>query len=176
MIVNTFRILIVHAHAAETIHHSEVSLKMVAPGAGFRSGTFYRPKNKWRPKKNELVFSPKVCDDQKKGLCRPIRGFSVSKEKNNKWCHPKLVTPAPLATPLPPLSALFRFQTTVFLDPLHFYQKNRIPEWLFICPSIWPHKCLRYQWSLCPLPICSASILYQFLFFFLLASRRSTFF
>ena len=46
MIVNTFRILIVHAHAAETIHHSEVSLKMVAPGAGFRSGTFYRPKNR----------------------------------------------------------------------------------------------------------------------------------
>ena len=48
---------------------------------------------------NELVFSSKVCDDQKKkkkkkGLCLPSSGFSVSKEKNkNKWCHPKMVTP-----------------------------------------------------------------------------------
>ena len=54
---------------------------------------------------NELVFSPKVCDDQKKALCLPISGFLVSKEKN-KWCHPKMVTPgagrSPLTTPLGP--------------------------------------------------------------------------
>ena len=43
---------------------------MVAPGAGFRGDTLYRPKDIWRPRKsslqNELIFSPKVCDDQKK--------------------------------------------------------------------------------------------------------------
>ena len=63
---------------------------------------------------NELVFSPKVCDDQKKkGLCLPISGFSVSKEKKQKQMvshqngdtrggpppHPT-PTPYPLATPL----------------------------------------------------------------------------
>ena len=63
------------------------SLRMVAPGAGFRVGTLYRPKNSLKTKKkrssvqNELVFSPKVCDDQKRGLCLPISGFSVSKKQ-----------------------------------------------------------------------------------------------
>ena len=58
---------------------TEALLRMVAPGAGFRGGTLYRQKigeNQKKKKKkekrkrsslqNELVFGPKVCDDQKK--------------------------------------------------------------------------------------------------------------
>ena len=92
---------------------------MVAPGAGFRGDTLYRPNNWQRPKKrsslqNELVFSRKVCDDQKtnkKGLCLPISGFSVSKEKKTQMVSPQNgdtgggpppppPPPPPLATPL----------------------------------------------------------------------------
>ena len=52
---------------------------------------------------NALVFSPQVCNDQKKGLRLPISGFSVSKQKiETKWCHPKMVTPG--AAPPPPIS------------------------------------------------------------------------
>ena len=47
---------------------------MVARWAGFRGGTLFRSKNRCRPKKklkrsslqNEWVFSPKVCEDQKR--------------------------------------------------------------------------------------------------------------
>ena len=38
---------------------------------------------------NDLVFSPKACDDQKKGLCLPISGFSVSKEKKTQMVSPQ---------------------------------------------------------------------------------------
>ena len=85
----------------------EASLRMVAPGAGFRGGTLYRPKYRWRAKrkcfrcKTSWFSVRKYVMTKKKGLCLPISGFSVSKQKKPKWCHPKMVTPAPpLATPL----------------------------------------------------------------------------
>ena len=83
----------------------EASLKMVALGAGFVAAPFIGQnigedqKKKRTLLQNELVFSPKaayVMTKKKKGLCLPISGFSVSKEKNknkSKWCHPKMVTP-----------------------------------------------------------------------------------
>ena len=87
----------------------EASLRMVAPGAGIRGGTLHRPKYRWRPKKkvfaargvgfqSESTWWPKKKKKKKrkKGLCLPNSGFSVSKEKKNKknkWCHPKMVTP-----------------------------------------------------------------------------------
>ena len=37
---------------------------------------------------NQLVFSPKACD-QKKGLCLPISGFLVSKEKKQQMVSPQ---------------------------------------------------------------------------------------
>ena len=45
----------------------------------------------------ELVLSPKVCDDQnKKVFAYQLVGFwSQKKKQKNKWCHPKMVTPAP---------------------------------------------------------------------------------
>ena len=68
---------------------------MVAPGAGFRGGTLYRPKYRGRPKKkrsslqNELVFSPKVCDDKKKVFTYQSVGFRSQKKQTNdvtsKW-------------------------------------------------------------------------------------------
>ena len=71
--------------------HGPRELRGVAKalGAGFRGGTLYRPKNRWRPKKkkrsslqNEFVFSSQVCNDPpKKGLRLPISGFSVSKKQ-----------------------------------------------------------------------------------------------
>ena len=74
----------------------EASLRMVAPGAGFRGGTLYRPKKgedqqkKRSSLQNELVFSPKVCDDQKeKGFCLPISGLSVSKKTKTNGVTPK---------------------------------------------------------------------------------------
>ena len=43
---------------------------------------------------NELVFSPKVCDDQKKKVfAYQSVGFWSPKKKEPKWCHPKMVTP-----------------------------------------------------------------------------------
>ena len=51
--------------------NSEALLRMVAPGAGFRDGTLFRTKNRWRPKKrsplqNKWVFGPKVYVKTKK--------------------------------------------------------------------------------------------------------------
>ena len=76
---------------------------MVAPFIGQNIGE--DQKKKRSSLQNEFVFSPKVCDLKKKGLCLPISGFSVSKEKKNKWCHPKMVTPGagrPHPPPPPP--------------------------------------------------------------------------
>ena len=77
----------------------EAFLRMVAPGVGFR---FYRPKNRWRPKKECLRcktnwFSVRkyVMTPQKKVFAYQSVGFR-SQKKRNKWCH----TPTPLATPL----------------------------------------------------------------------------
>ena len=63
---------------------------MVALGAGFRGVTLYRPKYSLRQKKrsslqNELVFSPKVCDDQKK-MVSPQNG-------DTRGGQPPLATP-----------------------------------------------------------------------------------
>ena len=72
---------------------------MMAPGAGFRGGTLYGPKNRRRPKKrsllqNELVFSLQVCDDQKKKSSPTVQWVcSLKRNKQNKWCYPKMVTP-----------------------------------------------------------------------------------
>ena len=61
---------------------------MVAPFIGQKIGEDQK-KKKGSSLQNELVFNPQVCDDPpKKGLCLPISGFSVSKEKKNIWCHP----------------------------------------------------------------------------------------
>ena len=42
---------------------------------------------------NELVFSPKVCDDQKKVFAYQSVGFWSKKQNKPKWYHPKMVTP-----------------------------------------------------------------------------------
>ena len=68
---------------------------MVAPGAEFRGGTLIgqkigglRCKTSWFSVRKYVMTKKK-----KKGLRLPISGFSVSKEKKqNKWCHPKMVT------------------------------------------------------------------------------------
>ena len=49
---------------------------MVALKAGFRGGTLFRTKNKWRPKKrssllNKWIFGPKVSEDLKKKRSLP---------------------------------------------------------------------------------------------------------
>ena len=41
----------------------------------------------------EPFISQNIGEDKKKGLCLPISGFLVSKEKKNIWCHHKMVTP-----------------------------------------------------------------------------------
>ena len=70
---------------------------MVAPGAGFRGVTLYRPKYSRRSKKtsslqNELIFSPKVCDDRKKKekvfACQSV-GFWSQKKKNPSGVTPR---------------------------------------------------------------------------------------
>ena len=74
---------------------------MVAPGAGFRGGTLYRPKNRWRPKRKGLccktswfsvrkyVMTKKI---KKRSLPTNQRVFGLKRKKTkNKWCHPKMV-------------------------------------------------------------------------------------
>ena len=72
----------------------------------------WRLKYSWRPKKykkkrsslqNNLVFSPKVCNDQKKRYLPPSQW--VFGLKKNKWCHPKMVTPGASRPPPHPSNA-----------------------------------------------------------------------
>ena len=78
----------------------EASLRMVAPGAGFRGGTLYRPKNRLRQKKKGLRcktswFSVRkyVMTKKEKVFAYQSVTFRSQKKKEPKWCHPKMVTP-----------------------------------------------------------------------------------
>ena len=93
----SFRDRVNHIHN----QNSEVVLRMVEPGSGFRGGTLYRPINRWRPKKKKVGFQSESMWWPKKSLCLPISGFSVSKEKKKrmvsppKWWHPGRAAPPP---------------------------------------------------------------------------------
>ena len=75
---------------------------MVAPLIGQKIGEDQKKKKQRSSLQNELVFNPKVCDDQKKGLCLLIRGFSVSKKQmvSPQNGDTRGGPPPPLATPL----------------------------------------------------------------------------
>ena len=56
---------------------------------------------------NELVFSPKVCDDQiKKVFISNQWVFGLYRKKTNKLCHPKMVTPGTVLNSFTMLSQL----------------------------------------------------------------------
>ena len=74
---------------------------MVAPGRDFVVAPFIgqiigedqkkkclRCKTSWFSVRKYVMTRKK-----KKGLCQPISGFSVSKEKKTKWCHPGMPKP-----------------------------------------------------------------------------------
>ena len=62
---------------------------------------------------------------QKKGLCLPISGFSFSKEKKLKWCHPKMVTPgAGRPPPPPPVATPLRCKKRII--PSECEQRDRL--------------------------------------------------
>ena len=82
---------------------SEASLRMVEPEVGFRGGTFYWPKNRWRRKKRSSLQHELAFAYQSVGF-----RFQKKKTKTNgvtpkRW-HPGRATPtlppSPLATPL----------------------------------------------------------------------------
>ena len=77
----------------------------MAPFIGQNEGEDHKKKRS--SLQNELVFSPKVCDDQKKKEKRVFAyqsdGFRPEEKKIPKWCHPKMVTPG--RPPPPPSDA-----------------------------------------------------------------------
>ena len=96
-------------YAGKAVRQRRVSLRMVVPGVGFRGGTLYRPEYWWRPKKkgsslqNELVFNPKVCDDQKQNKKKVFAyqslGFQSQKKKKQTVSPQNGDTPGRAAPP-----------------------------------------------------------------------------
>ena len=73
-----------------------MEIRGVAKNGGTRGGIswwhpssakiYVKPKTKRSSLQNKLVFSPKVCDDQKK---KSLSEFSVSKAKNKQMVSPQ---------------------------------------------------------------------------------------
>ena len=80
---------------------------MVALFIGRKIGEDQKEKRKKSSLQNELAFGPKVCDDKKKVFAYQSVGFRSQKKtnKNNKWCHPKMVTLGAGHQPRPPSDA-----------------------------------------------------------------------